>query len=370
MVIDHQQHILRINPKLAEMSGKPLPELIGMPFESLFEAGGENRLERELKCSSGKPIPVQINIAHLHSPRAEEDTVVVVHDLREHMRAEAREQYAAFQAGLAEMSTHIIHNVGNAIQGLDGAQSEAMQKLQSCNRITHLCDELIDELEHAKSKGDQDRITEIEQYMVKVITALPNTLGDLSEQFSTPLESISRGISHIKEVIKSQQRSSRIDDHVHIFPMTELIEDLYILTRSDLMQHQIQWQNRMDRDASDVTLPRNQLLQALINLVHNSIDAIQERIRHKHLSPGEGQIRISTTQSLGTITIRIGDNGIGIPQENHRKLLKFGFTTKPQRSGFGLHATGNFVSSCHGKIEINSDGINHGTEVILELPFS
>ena len=99
-------------------------------------------VDRMLRCSSGDPIPVSASGSLLHNiDGGTSGVVLMLHDLRERKKAEQREQYSAFQSGVAEMTANILHNVGNTIQGMGSATSDLgkhAKDLGSAARQGHL----------------------------------------------------------------------------------------------------------------------------------------------------------------------------------------------------------------------------------------
>jgi len=65
------------------------------------------------------------------------------------------------------------------------------------------------------------------------------------------------------------------------------------------------------------------------------------------------------------VCLSITDNGMGMSAEVKDKLFQYGFTTKTDGNGFGLHSSANFVPEHNGVMEITSDGIGLGCEVRL-----
>jgi DNA-binding response OmpR family regulator len=102
------------------------------------------------------------------------------------------------------------------------------------------------------------------------------------------------------------------------------------------------------------------LNQAIMNLVANSIDAIN----------GAGAIDIETGARDGVFEIKVGDTGSGIPLELRERVLEPFFTTKPvgQGTGLGLSITYSIVRKHSGSLSIDCPDAG-GTTITLRLPF-
>ena len=66
--------------------------------------------------------------------------------------------------------------------------------------------------------------------------------------------------------------------------------------------------------------------------------------------------------------IEVVDNGIGITEENLKKLFKHGFTTREKGHGFGLHSSSLAAKEMDGSLTAQSEGLGCGATFTLELP--
>jgi C4-dicarboxylate-specific signal transduction histidine kinase len=115
--------------------------------------------------------------------------------------------------------------------------------------------------------------------------------------------------------------------------------------------------------APAVRVERHKVLQILLNLIRNAKESIIE-----HGRPDK-QIVLGIRASLkGRAQIYVTDSGIGIAPENLTRVFAFGFTTKVNGRGFGLHASANAAQEMGGSLVARSDGPGRGATFILELP--
>jgi two-component system nitrogen regulation sensor histidine kinase NtrY len=109
--------------------------------------------------------------------------------------------------------------------------------------------------------------------------------------------------------------------------------------------------------AKSALIDREQIKQALINLLDNAVEAVE--------SPGE--VRLSVDQENGALRIRVADTGHGIPPHDRDKLFLPHFSTKGRGTGLGLAIVHRIVSEHHGSINV-SDNEPKGTIFTIELP--
>jgi len=114
-----------------------------------------------------------------------------------------------------------------------------------------------------------------------------------------------------------------------------------------------------------------QLNQVFMNILANSIDALEEAMNQGLIAERQPTIMIRTEQSEPNwITIRIADNGIGMSEEVRQMLFEPLFTTKPsgKGTGLGMSISRQIVTERHkGKISCNST-LGEGAEFVIELP--
>ncbi len=112
-----------------------------------------------------------------------------------------------------------------------------------------------------------------------------------------------------------------------------------------------------------VKLSPDMLTEAFRLMIHNALDAIQER-------GVTGQLRLSTRQLPShEIEAMIGDNGSGIRPENLRRIFDIGWTTKSKGMGFGLFWARDYIEGLGGSIQVESV-LDQGTTFTLRLPES
>jgi two-component system NtrC family sensor kinase len=113
-------------------------------------------------------------------------------------------------------------------------------------------------------------------------------------------------------------------------------------------------------DMPKIQADPSQIMQVLVNLIENAVDAM----------PEGGRVVVRTLKEpSGMVTIEIEDNGTGIPQEDLKKLFTPFFTTKPigQGTGLGLPIVYGIVKMHRGQIMVRS-AVNLGTVFIIQLP--
>jgi signal transduction histidine kinase len=112
------------------------------------------------------------------------------------------------------------------------------------------------------------------------------------------------------------------------------------------------------RPLPKVNLDAAQFQSVVTNLMMNARDAIG----------GDGQVRVETNQSHGSVILTVSDNGCGISSEFvQRSLFRPFQTTKKKGIGIGLFQCKMIVEAHHGHIEVESEP-GKGTTFRVLLP--
>ena len=147
-----------------------------------------------------------------------------------------------------------------------------------------------------------------------------------------------------------------------VIRVNEVVSSALDIYKSDLISKHIKVSSRVDEDIC-VTANKGQMLQVLINLVNNTIQALsQTDIPNKN-------IHINCLQRDENCIIEIIDNGPGISKEKQKKLFELLNTDKSKGMGLGLWLCSQIMSNFHGKIQYE-DVLTGGAKFILTLPIT
>lgn len=270
----------------------------------------------------------------------------------------------AYQEGFAENAVSILHNIGNALTGIIMTSSEN-KNIRSLKTIPNLISVFEDKMDQElKAKNLENFLVndvkgkEFLPLLKKIGAEIENVYDNIHEDF----QSINKQLGGVSEIISLQQNYANLRNKVRtVEPLQVIVEDVINLHRKGLEKNNIQFVINLS-ESRKIFIEKNGLAQALGNFVQNAGQAILER---KRLDPGYfgGSIQIKTYVEDDRIYLLISDDGIGIKDSVKGEIFKFGFTTKLEGSGFGLHSCYNFVKGNEGVMTIESAGQNMGAVV-------
>lgn len=138
----------------------------------------------------------------------------------------------------------------------------------------------------------------------------------------------------------------------------ELIKDIVTLINTQSILNNVQIFVEFDSDLPMISCEKNQLKQVFLNLIKNSIEAMPEG--------GNIDVKVKEKEE-GKISIKVIDQGIGIPKERMPTLGEPFYTTKEKGTGLGLMTCFKIIEGHQGQLTIQSK-LNEGTTIEIILP--
>ncbi|MDB5391096.1 MAG: zraS 2 [Planctomycetaceae bacterium] len=292
---------------------------------------------------------------------------ILSHEVAERKRAEAelrelQSQHldAARRAGMAEIATSVLHNVGNVLNSVNISASMIRDKLKKSGTAdfraaTELLSQHLDDLGAFVSTDSRGK------HLAKFLIQLCQKMTSDELQIVEETKSLSNSIDHIKGIVSVQQSYAGSGGFIEELPLSSLVEDAIRINSQSLNRHNIE----VIREFEDLPLictDKQKVLQILVNLVSNAKNAV---IEANH-SNGQMKVRVLRTNA-DHVRIEVIDNGVGIPSENLTRVFSHGFTTRKDGHGFGLHSAANLAREMNGTLTVHSEGLGKGATFALEL---
>lgn len=317
----------------------------------------EKLIEERTKEIAGKNSELEEKTEELTSTATTLSSTL--HQLQE-MQAQLVE--TARTAGKAEIATNVLHSVGNVLNSLNVGVSVLSTRTQNSHatKLSRLA-EIIQEHQEdiAVFMSSDPRGKNVPNYLIHLSQSLEKEMIRTMEELS----SMKEDIDHIKSVIAHQQTHAKSRNIVEQINIRNLCESALKIIVDDRSANPIKIINEIPTNLI-VENDKHRLLDILLNLMSNGIDAINER------DPKNGILTLRSQPQLDQeeIEINITDNGSGIAPKNREKLFRHGFTTKTKGHGFGLHSCANAAKRLGGQLTLDSPGLGHGATATLTLP--
>jgi PAS domain S-box-containing protein len=264
------------------------------------------------------------------------------------------------QAGMAEVATSVLHNVGNVLNSVNVSATLVGDRLRA-SKVANLPKLVAMLQDHAADLADflanDPKGRAITPYLASLGGELVAEQGMLLKE----IEELRKNIEHIKEIVAMQQSYAKVSGLVEAVPLAEIVEDAIRINAGALDRHQV----TLVRDYAarpTLTLERHKVMQILVNLIRNAKYACDDGGRP------DKTITIRLAQEDDWVRLSVIDNGIGIPPENLTRIFGHGFTTRKEGHGFGLHSGSLTAKELGGSLVAHSDGPGTGATFTLNLP--
>jgi PAS domain S-box-containing protein len=269
---------------------------------------------------------------------------------------------ASREAGMAEVATNVLHNVGNILNSVNISASLVAERMRQSKAagVSRLAALLVEQGDRVGQFIAEDpRGKRVPEYMA----ALGEQLAADQRSALEELALLRENLEHIKDTVNMQQSYAKLCGVTETVEVIDLVEDSLRLNAGAFARHGVTLQREFG-EVSSINVDKHKVLQILVNLVRNAKYACDDSGRSDKL------ITLRIAPLPGGVSITVEDNGIGIPPQNMSRLFQHGFTTRASGHGFGLHSGALAAHELGGTLRAESDGDGRGARFILELPLS
>jgi len=278
----------------------------------------------------------------------------------------------AYALGRIETVDTLIHNIGNAINSVTTGIG-TLQEILSNKRLTRY----ISSLANAVKAHQDDFISYITndpqgQKVVPFILALSDDLEKQEEELTKIVNRVRDRAQHIADIVRTEKLISGKGIYRKQINLQKAINDAINVLQESIKKRNIEVSIDCELAPKEILIQESQFHQMLINLVKNSIEAIDDlyKLKSNDLDTSKPSINIKCYADDDNLVISVVDNGIGIEKDKLEAIFRPGYTTKESGSGLGLHSVANFIKTCNGHINAISEGLCKGTTMQAVFPLS
>jgi signal transduction histidine kinase len=265
-------------------------------------------------------------------------------------------------AGMSEIATGILHNVGNVLNSVNVSTNLAVAKaerlaVRDLQAMTDLLIEHRDDLGRFVSEDPRGR------QFLPFLGELTREMSAQRESIVNELRSLGHGVDHVIELVRNQQSYAGMSA---VFEPTDLAAAINAALAICEQAYTLRGDIEIVREYEElprVAVDKHKLMEILVNLIQNAgqimrdAETPQKRLTCRLRRDGENTVRIE-----------VEDNGPGIAVANLARIFAHGFTTRPGGHGFGLHVSANAATEMKASLHARSDGPGTGATFVLQLP--
>ncbi|WEJ06806.1 ATP-binding protein [Pseudomonas sp. FJ2-5-13] len=270
---------------------------------------------------------------------------------------------SARQAGMAEIATNVLHNVGNVLNSVNISADLVSRKLRASKALglgkaMQLINAHQGDLGTFLTEDEKGKL--LPGYLNQLVEAIAIEQQGMSDE----LAQLSKSVDHIKDIVSTQQSYAGASTLLEPVNISALMDDALRMNAGALSRHHVTVVKAY-APVPEILADKHRLLLIMVNLISNAkyaMDKLSERPR---------QITLAV-ESVGdeTLKISVKDDGEGIPPENMARIFTHGFTTRKEGHGFGLHSCALAAVEMNGQLSAHSDGPGLGAVFTLTIPLT
>lgn len=262
--------------------------------------------------------------------------------------------------GKFEIASNVLHDIGNAVVGFSSYLTRIKHSLEQDNAEN--LKNLVGFFE-AQESALSGAIGETKAgAVVKILSGIAQTQKSNQADISKSITEQQHIITHIQEILNIQ-RQYVSGNAIHDKRPTHLgsiIKDCMSMVFASLNKRDITVSQDIPEELPIIKGDRTKLMQVILNILKNSIEAIDIYAVDKTIS-------INITNDTDFLILQIQDSGKGFDEETGKKLFTRGFTTKSSGTGLGLDHCRAILEGHGSTIDISSEGSGKGALTTIKL---
>lgn len=261
----------------------------------------------------------------------------------------------AHKAGMAEVATDSLHNIGNVLNSinisLQNMQADLKDyPLQDYNMACDLLETQMDHLDEFMSKEGKG------PKLLSFYLKLRDRFNEADHKNFLHVNRLIEKVDLIKKIILHQKYYASKDKFLEEVSLRSLMLDAI---------------NIIDKKGCKIINNINESIKIMavkIQVTHIFINVLKNAVEAMGNTPKEDKIITIDSKPRGElIQVSISDKGHGIEAHLIDRIFEHGFSTKESGQGFGLHSCANYMAQMGGAIRAESQGLGKGTTFILEF---
>ena len=276
----------------------------------------------------------------------------------EAQKKEQEQQAAALDKAVAqgkfEMASDVLHDIGNAVIGFGSyltrvrrlQEQESPENLQNLARFFEEQQPVLSAAIGGVKAGA----------VITMLSGIAETQKSNQEEMRKSITEQLNIIAQIQDILNIQRQyiSGQETQERKLVSLRNIINDCLSMLFASLDKSAISVSLNVPDELPDIKGDRTRLMQVILSLLKNSLEAIDGNAKEKAIS-------FMAHRQNDQLLLHVRDSGNGFSQTVGDRLFERGFTTKPAGTGLGLYNCRAIIESHAGSIEVSSEGQGKGT---------
>lgn len=270
------------------------------------------------------------------------------------------EQDKAVAQGKYEIASEVLHDIGNAVVGFGSYLTRTNRAMDTTNQ-TNL-NNVVTFLKNQQQAisgaiGEQKSAA-----LVNLIEGILQSQKTAEEEMRKSITEQLRIVSHIQDILNIQRQyvTGHGSQERRPVNLKEVIHDCEAMVLANLEKKGITLTVTLPAEPVYIKGDRTKLMQVILNLLKNSIEAIDLESAKKHIT-------LRLHEAGNKVQLTLNDTGSGFDPEAGKHLFERGYTTKKTGTGLGLYNCKSIIESHSGHIDMTSNGPGNGTSTFIEF---
>lgn len=336
---------------LPESKNGSVGDYLAHPAESLESQMHFETLGRR---EDGTEITVELTLSQTRT-ETNRVFIVIVRDVTQRRQMEQQLQQAQKMESIGQLAAGIAHEINTPIQYVGHNAKFLKDEFCAIEKILRLA-----------GQSNQGNFSEQALQIIE-----PSEIDYLCEEIPKAINESIEGVQRVSRIVQAMKEFSHPGSRdKQLVDINKLVENAIVVSTNEwkyTAELEMEWHEGLPQ----VSCLAGELSQAILNLIVNAAHAIQD-MQKKSGNAALGKIHVSTKPGVGTVEIRIGDSGCGIPEQYASRIFEPFFTTKDvgKGKGQGLSIVWAVIVNKHnGSLRFESEE-NKGTAFIITLPAS
>jgi PAS domain S-box-containing protein len=382
---DKDGKVLRVSKYMANRFNSPMEEMIGKTdFDFQDEVHAREAfddeqniqrtqipkidyMEKELKKDGTETWITTTKMPLLNGKGEVVGTFGMSRDITKVKMLEAEHHSAELEKAVAqgkfEIASNVMHDIGNAVVGF-GSYLTRIRRVQEQDKMDNLMS--LTRFFEENKPAIATAIGEAKAgAVIKMLAGIALTQRCNQEEVAKSITEQLNIITHIQEILNIQRQyiAGKASQERQPVNLRHVINDSISMVFASMDKMAIGVSLEMPQELPIIKGDRTKLMQAILNVLKNSIEAIDKNADEK-------TITLNAFTKPGQLVIQIRDSGAGFDETTGNQLFKRGFSTKFSGSGFGLYNCRSIIESHDGTIDIASDGPGKGAITTIGFKLS
>jgi signal transduction histidine kinase len=266
----------------------------------------------------------------------------------------------AVAQGKFEIAADVLHDIGNAVVGFGSYLTRIRRSVEQNNpeNLKNLAGFFAGQQAAMAAAMGEAKAGAVVSMLNSIIESQNANQEEIGKSITEQLNII----THIQEILNIQRQYDAGHGTQEQKPanLRSILSDCLLMLYASIDKRGINVSMNVTVESPVIPGYRTRLMQVILNILKNSIEAIDMNAVNKTIS-------IHLQAEGGLLILQVQDSGNGFDEATASRIFERGFTTKSSGTGLGLNNCRTIIESHAGTIVISSEGPGKGALTTIQF---